>query len=116
MEKTFLWKKCLLGLLMVLASFFSLPLASASPESLAFDELYAGVSSRGLVLSDKLSRLDGKTVTIQGFMAPPLKPTINFFVLTAVPMSICPFCSTDGRLARQYYCGEVIRTGCFVAV
>lgn len=95
MEKTFFGRNCLLGLLMVLASFFSLPVAAASPESLAFDELYAGVSSRGLVLSDKLVSLDGNTVTIQGFMAPPLKPTINFFVLTAVPMSICPFCSTD---------------------
>jgi hypothetical protein len=28
-------------------------------------------------------------------MAPPLKPTLNFFVLTKVPMAICPFCSTD---------------------
>jgi len=28
-------------------------------------------------------------------MAPPLKPTLNFFVLTRVPMSICPFCSSD---------------------
>ena len=30
-----------------------------------------------------------------GYMAPPLTPTINFFVLTEVPMSVCPFCSTD---------------------
>jgi hypothetical protein len=30
-----------------------------------------------------------------GFMAPPLKPTLAFFVLTQIPMSICPFCSTD---------------------
>ena len=28
-------------------------------------------------------------------LAPPLTPTINFFVLTREPMSICPFCSTD---------------------
>lgn len=27
--------------------------------------------------------------------APPLTPTINFFVLTREPMSICPFCSSD---------------------
>ena len=30
-----------------------------------------------------------------GFMAPPLKPTINFFVLTKEPMAMCPFCSSD---------------------
>ena len=30
-----------------------------------------------------------------GFMAPPLKPSINFFVLTETPMAVCPFCSTD---------------------
>ena len=32
---------------------------------------------------------------MQGYMAPPLKPSINFFVLTETPMAICPFCSTD---------------------
>jgi hypothetical protein len=30
-----------------------------------------------------------------GYMAPPLKPSLDFFVLTKQPMSICPFCSTD---------------------
>lgn len=30
-------------------------------------------------------------------MAPPLKPTLRFFVLTSVPMAICPFCSTDAN-------------------
>lgn len=30
-----------------------------------------------------------------GFMAPPLTAKVNFFVLTRVAMSICPFCSTD---------------------
>lgn len=39
--------------------------------------------------------LEEKDVVIRGFMAPPLKPTIRFFVLTRRPMSICPFCSTD---------------------
>jgi len=63
--------------------------------SLEFSELYSGASSLGLELSAKLESLKGKKVQISGFMAPPLKPTINFFVLTKVPMSICPFCSTD---------------------
>lgn len=34
-------------------------------------------------------------MTISGYMAPPLTPTIRFFVLTEVPMSVCPFCSSD---------------------
>ena len=34
-------------------------------------------------------------MTVTGYMAPPLTPTIRFFVLTEVPMSVCPFCSSD---------------------
>lgn len=64
-------------------------------EKLTFSGMYAGASSRGIVLSEKLKSLDGKNVVMEGFMAPPLKPTLSFFVLTRVPMSICPFCSTD---------------------
>jgi hypothetical protein len=64
---------------------------------LGFDEMYSSVSSLGLVLSEKLKSLDGKKVVMEGFMAPPLKPTLRFFVLTSVPMSICPFCSTDAN-------------------
>jgi RNA polymerase subunit RPABC4/transcription elongation factor Spt4 len=32
---------------------------------------------------------------MRGFMAPPLKAEADFFVLTEIPMSICPFCSSD---------------------
>lgn len=68
---------------------------SEKPSPLAFDEMYSGASSLGLVLSDKIESLAGKRVVMTGFMAPPLKPTLSFFVLTQVPMAICPFCSTD---------------------
>jgi hypothetical protein len=68
---------------------------TAGAETLRFSEMYGGVSSLGITLSDKLKSLDGKTVAMEGFMAPPLKPTLDFFVLTRVPMSICPFCSSD---------------------
>ena len=64
-------------------------------EFLRFDELYGKVSSLGIEFSEKIKSLEGKDVVMQGFMAPPLKPTLNFFVLTRVPMSICPFCSSD---------------------
>lgn len=69
--------------------------AGDATEELRFDEMYSGASSLGIRLSDKLSRLAGKRVGMTGFMAPPLKPTLSFFVLTAVPLSICPFCSSD---------------------
>jgi hypothetical protein len=64
-------------------------------QTLRFGEMYGGISSLGIVLSDKLQSLAGQTVVMEGFMAPPLKPTLDFFVLTRVPMSLCPFCSSD---------------------
>jgi hypothetical protein len=68
---------------------------TAGARTLRFSEMYSGVSSLGITLSDKLKSLDGEIVAMEGFMAPPLKPTLDFFVLTRVPMSICPFCSSD---------------------
>ncbi|MCD8349555.1 MAG: hypothetical protein LUC93_02985 [Planctomycetaceae bacterium] len=68
---------------------------SRSAETLAFAEMYAGADSLGITLSEKLVYLKGKRVRMTGFMAPPLKPTLSFFVLTDIPMSICPFCSSD---------------------
>lgn len=62
---------------------------------LDYSSLYSGESSRGIEFSDKLKNAEGEVVAISGFMAPPLTPTINFFVLTSEPMSICPFCSSD---------------------
>lgn len=68
-----------------------------SPVFLKFSEMYSGGGARGLVFSDKLKGLSGQRVTMNGFMAPPLKPSLRFFVLTRQPMSICPFCSTDAE-------------------
>jgi hypothetical protein len=42
--------------------------------------------------TDKAKRLAGKAVDMRGYMAPPLKPEIDFFVLTSLPTAICPFC------------------------
>ena len=41
--------------------------------------------------------LEGRTVTVEGFMAPPLKADIEFFVLTKKPMAVCPFCETEAE-------------------
>lgn len=88
-------RSLLLGLAALSAG--SLPLTSAAqaPELLAFEEMYADVSALGLRFSEKLERLAGSAVRMQGFMAPPLKAEAKFFVLTQSPVSLCPFCSTD---------------------
>lgn len=69
--------------------------AAASVTELGFDDLYGKVSVLGLEYSDKVKTLAGSQVEMSGFMAPPLKAEAAFFVLTEIPMSICPFCSTD---------------------
>ncbi|ARC88421.1 hypothetical protein [Rhodovulum sp. MB263] len=71
------------------------PAAAAGTPLIGFDELYSAFSPLGLTFSDKVIALTGEKVRIRGFMAPPLKAESNFFVLTAIPMALCPFCSTD---------------------
>jgi hypothetical protein len=66
-----------------------------SPVRLSFDEFYDGYNVRtGLILSDKLVSLDGQEVVIEGYMAPPLKAELDWFVLTRIRLEYCPFCST----------------------
>ncbi|MDB5045537.1 MAG: hypothetical protein JWQ08_1587 [Deinococcus sp.] len=67
---------------------------AASPTPLKFTELYGKVTVRGVEYSDKLKGLNGKRISMSGYMAPPLKPKLDFFVLTREPMSTCPFCTT----------------------
>lgn len=67
----------------------------AADSDITFDELYGKVSVLGLEFSEKVKQLNGKEIAMRGFMAPPLKAEAQFFVLTEIPMSICPFCSTD---------------------
>lgn len=45
--------------------------------------------------SDLATSLEGKTITVDGFMAPPLKADTTFFVLTKRPMATCPFCESE---------------------
>ena len=42
----------------------------------------------------KARALSGLPVEMRGYMAPPLKPEISFFVLTALPATVCPFCDS----------------------
>ncbi|MDZ4767904.1 MAG: hypothetical protein SGJ24_02160 [Chloroflexota bacterium] len=65
------------------------------PVAIEFDEFYEGYNLRyGLMLSDKLVSLDGRSTLMEGYMAPPLKPELDYFVLTRVKLAFCPFCST----------------------
>lgn len=63
--------------------------AFANTPSLRFRDMYA----RGKNLSDTAIALQGQRIEMTGYMAPPLKPEINFFVLTKTPMATCPFCN-----------------------
>ncbi|MBZ6074841.1 hypothetical protein [Microvirga puerhi] len=67
---------------------------AASPE-LTFEQLYGAVGVLGMTISDRVKQLSGLPVRMRGFMAPPLKAEADFFVLTKIPMALCPFCSSD---------------------
>ena len=62
---------------------------------LGFQELYKSRGVLGAELSEKTRALDGKPVQILGYLAPPLKPEVRFFVLTRTPVALCPFCNSD---------------------
>src|SRR5215510_14126874 len=72
-------------------------MAVGHASTLQFAEFYQGGGARGLILSDKLVALQGQRVVMAGFMAPPLKPALDFFVLTRVPLALCPFCASDAQ-------------------
>lgn len=48
--------------------------------------------NRDMSFSDLALSHEGDRITIAGFMAPPLKAESTFFVLTKMPMAVCPFC------------------------
>lgn len=80
---------------LVLAVALAVPAVRAAEEPLAFAELYAKQAVLGLTLSAKTQSLAGREVRILGYLAPPLKPEVRFFVLTRAPVALCPFCNSD---------------------
>ncbi|GLQ08973.1 hypothetical protein GCM10007913_09050 [Devosia yakushimensis] len=62
--------------------------ARAAVPDLRFRDMYL----RGKELSPQAIALQGQRIEMTGYMAPPLKPEIDFFVLTKTPMATCPFC------------------------
>jgi hypothetical protein len=53
---------------------------------------FADISVADDQFTERARKLAGKVVEMRGYMAPPLKPEIDFFVLTSLPTAICPFC------------------------
>lgn len=62
-------------------------------EAIKVRDLY----NKNLSFSDLALSLEGESVTVDGFMAPPLKAESNFFVLTKKPMAVCPFCEREAE-------------------
>jgi hypothetical protein len=81
--------------------------AFANVPSLRFRDLYA----RGKDLSEAAIALQGQRIEMTGYMAPPLKPEINFFVLTKIPMATCPFCNDAADwpddIVVSYFAGDM---------
>jgi len=88
-------RRWMLAALAAVSALFGTEAVRADDARITFDELYGKVSVLGLTFSDKVKSLAEQKVTMRGFMAPPLKAESNFFVLTEVPMALCPFCSSD---------------------
>jgi len=63
-------------------------LSARAAERVAF----ADISVADDQFTEKARKLAGTVVEMRGYMAPPLKPEIDFFVLTSLPTAICPFC------------------------
>jgi hypothetical protein len=63
-------------------------LAASASTPLKFNDVYQA----GMEFSPLTTNLNGQTVEMRGYMAPPLKAQSTFFVLTRLPMSFCPFC------------------------
>jgi hypothetical protein len=69
----------------------------AAPPDLRIPDLYGA----RMAFSDQAKTLTGKEISLAGFMAPPLKPDVKFFVLTRMPMAICPFCDSTADWPRD---------------
>lgn len=80
------------------------PRASAATR-LTFGEILRDDSG----FTDKARALAGQDVEIRGYMAPPLKPEINFFILTALPAAVCPFCDSEASWPDDIVLVQLVR-------
>lgn len=80
-------RQTLLGLLALA------PARALADETVKLRDLY----NKDLSFSDLAQTLEGQRISVAGFMAPPLRADVNFFVLTRRPMAVCPFCETEAE-------------------
>lgn len=78
--------------LLASAAAVTLPLP-ARADAVLLRDLY----NRDMSFSEYALANEGRHVTVEGYMAPPLKAEASFFVLTKLPMSVCPFCETEAE-------------------
>lgn len=74
----------------------ALPIAGrafAGTDPVLLRDLY----NKDLSFSDLAESLKGNRISVEGFMAPPLRAEGSFFVLTRRPMATCPFCSNGAE-------------------
>jgi hypothetical protein len=81
-------RRSIVGLILAVGA---LARPGTAAEPIRIRDLY----TRGAEFSAQAQALANRTVEITGFMAPPLKPDANFFVLTKLPMAVCPFCDSE---------------------
>jgi hypothetical protein len=84
-ERAVLSRRSMLGVAL-LAPLASLPAGAAELVT------FADIAVADDQYTEKARKLAGRAVDMRGYMAPPLKPEIDFFVLTSLPTAICPFC------------------------
>ena len=85
-------RRTTLTLLAFVAAWWGGALAQAPLE---FGTFHARVVQGGIDYAEVLLAAQGELVALEGFMAPPLKPRVEWFMLTRYPMQTCPYCS-DG--------------------
>lgn len=71
----------------------AVPSAVAAAEVVRLRDLY----NKDLSFSEIATTMEGESITVSGFMAPPLKAESRFFVLTTRPMAVCPFCESEAE-------------------
>lgn len=76
-----------------IASTFAVPRAFAAEPQVRLRELY----EKDMSFTPFALEREGQRIAIEGFMAPPLKADSNFYVLTNIPMAVCPFCSSEAE-------------------
>lgn len=72
---------------------------AAAPRAFAGDDpvLMRDLYNKDLSFSGQAQSLEGGRISVSGYMAPPLKADSSFFVLTARPMAVCPFCESEAE-------------------